>query len=157
MKQRRSHHIVLPLYWLALRSSLWLCLLPLFLRIYSLPMLLQCISARGKRKSERSWLDVNRSADVIGRVCQLRFFGLPPFPRACLRQSLVLYRALTGMEYPAVIHFGVQKRGTSLEGHSWVTLYGQPIGERVSVRAFATVYSYPPSPGAGSSQKLNSL
>jgi hypothetical protein len=147
---------VLPLYWLAIKSGGWLCVLPLLLRIYSLPVLLQRITGREKRKGDRLCLDVDRSAGVIGRVCQLRLFRLPFFPRDCLRQSLVLYNALTGMGYPAIIHFGVQKQRSALEGHSWVTLHGRPIGEQGSVRAFATVYSYPVST-AGNLQSVHSL
>jgi len=133
----------LPLYLLAVRSGLWLCVLPLLLRICSLPLLLQYNTVRTKRKGERRSLDMDRAVHVVERVCRLRFFRLPLFPRDCLRQSLVVHRTLTRMGYPAIIHFGVQRRGDEIEGHSWVSLHGKRVAEHSPSSAFAVVYSYP--------------
>ena len=128
---------------LAVRSGLWLCALSFALRILPLPALLHWITVRERPQTEPCWPHVDRSVDVVGRLCQLRIFRLRFFPRACLRQSLVLYRVLRRMGHPVVIHFGVLKEGLHLHGHSWVTLHGRPLGERGPVSAFATIYSFP--------------
>jgi hypothetical protein len=130
-------------YWLALTSALWLCALPLLLRKYPLPVLLERTTAAGSRTRTQGFADLDRTVGTLSRLCQLPFFHLPIFPRDCLRQSLVLYRALARRGYPAVIHFGVWKKGSVLEGHSWVTLDDKALGPGASPAAFTTVYSFP--------------
>ena len=130
-------------YWFALKCGFWLCRLPLLLRFYSLPGLLERITSPGTSVGSASSMEMDQAVNVVVRLCGLRFFRLPFFPRACLKQSLVLYRVLVRMGRPVRIHFGVQRRGSAIEGHSWVTLHGRPIAERVPPETFATVYSYP--------------
>ena len=87
-------------------------------------------------------MDLENTLAVVTTVCQFRLFRFPLFPRACLRQSLTMYRVLTAMGYPVMIHFGVRKQGAAFVGHSWVTLNGRPLAERGSPE-FTAVYSYP--------------
>jgi len=87
-------------------------------------------------------MDLDRTIRIVVSVSQLRMFRLRLFPRDCLRQSLLLYRTLRCMGHPAVIHFGVRKDGALL-GHSWVTLDGAALAERISLKTFTTVYSHP--------------
>ena len=129
--------------WLAARVFWSTCLLPLEMRSTSLPVLLQRMTARRGSPGIETSLTVERVSRVVGRICQNRLFRNGLFPRACVRQSLALYRTLTGLGYPAVIHFGVRKDGDSVTGHSWVTLDGQVIAERPSDGRFEPVYSYP--------------
>jgi len=136
-------HTRLSVYSLALTSTLWLCVLPLLLRKFSLPELLQRTTARGNQLNSENPSELDRTVRTLVRLCHLRFFQLSLFPRDCLRQSLVLYRALTRMGYPAAIHFGVRKESSVLEGHSWVTVHNKPLAERAPVTSFTTVYSYP--------------
>src|SRR5262245_11173682 len=136
-------HYKLSRYSLALTSTLWLCVLPLLLRKLSLPELLRRTTARGKELNVENPSELDRTVRTLVRLCHLRFFQLSLFPRDCLRQSLVLYRALTLMGYPAAIHFGVRKDNSVLEGHSWVTIHNRPLAERIPVTSFTTVYSYP--------------
>lgn len=82
---------------------------------------------------------------VVRRVCGLPLFSLPIFPRACLRQSLALYRELTGLGYATAIHFGVRREGATFIGHSWVTVNGVPIAEPCSLQPLSITYSYPAS------------
>jgi hypothetical protein len=127
--------------WLAVRVALWMCALPLWIRLSSLPALLGSLTARkpGKRNAA---LSLDEIVAVVARVCQWRLFRSRPFPRSCLRQSLALFRVLARMGYPVMIHFGVQTRGPALLGHSWVTLNGRRLAEPESPRPFTTVYSY---------------
>ena len=130
--------------WLVARVFCSTSLLPLQMRSTSLPALLQRMTTRpSPRRRAVTSLDVERVSRVVTQICQLRVFRSGLFPRACVRQSLGLYRALTGLGYPVVIHFGVRKEGETVTGHSWVTLGGQEIAERPSVGRFEPVYSYP--------------
>ena len=79
------------------------------MRWCSLPTLCRRASARRPVHSGR--LDLPRVVAIVRRVCRLPLFSLPFFPRACMRQSLALYRELTRMGYPAAIHFGVRREG----------------------------------------------
>jgi hypothetical protein len=133
-------------YWLVVRLVLWMCTLPVLLRVRSLPVLLKSFTADANWRSYASVLRLERTVELVERLCRARCFRPPLFPRACLRQSLILYRALTGMGYPAVVHFGVQRDGSSLlRGHSWVTLHGRTLAEPAEPFEFVEVYSYPRS------------
>jgi hypothetical protein len=132
----------LSAYWLAVKCALLLCILPLLVRLFSLPDLLKHITASRNSRSATS-VDIDLAVRVVTRLCQLRFFRQPFFPRDCLRQSLVLYRVLSRMGHPVMIHFGVKKQVSAFDGHSWVTLHGKPLGEHIPVGTFRTVYSYP--------------
>src|SRR5262245_61882766 len=134
---------ILVRYWFAWRLVLDLCGLPLRMRLVSLPTLLREMTASRAREASTRAPDLADAVSLIVTVCQLRVFRLRPFPRSCLRQSLTMYRALARMGYPVRIHFGVQKRGSALQGHSWVTLAGKPLAEPASPTAFTAVYSYP--------------
>ena len=130
--------------WLVARVFGSTCVLPLRMRSAPLPVLLQRLTAHPRAGGiGATSLNVERVARVVERICQIRVFRSRLFPRACVRQSFALYRALTGLGYPVVIHFGVRKNGEMVAGHSWVTLHGQVIAERPSVGRFEPVYSYP--------------
>jgi hypothetical protein len=129
---------------LIITSGLWLCMLPILLRRHALPELLRRTTERnyGRRPTT---INLDASMGALIRLCQCPFFRLPLFPKHCMRQSLVLYRAMIRMGYPVAIHFGVHKNETSFRGHSWITVNGRLLGEPGPVSHFTTVYSYPPS------------
>jgi hypothetical protein len=133
--------VLIRKYWLAARIAVWLIELPLLMRLVALPTLLRRMGPRAVPNGANAAWRPDDIASVATRVCGLRMFGTRPFPRPCLRRSLVLFRALTTMGFPATIHFGVRKHESVIEGHSWVSLYGRPLAERVSVDAFSCVYS----------------
>jgi len=127
--------------WLRVRVGLWLCGLPLRLRVYTLPSLLHRLTLT--RRARRPLLEMDDAVATVVRLCQARLFRLPLFPRPCLRQALALYYVLTHLGYPVVIHFGVRKEREELHGHSWVTCQGMPVAERTPTDLFTIVYSYP--------------
>ena len=129
--------------WFAGRLGVWLCVLPIFLRVYTLPAFLHRLTHVQRHPPSRNPLELDHVVRIAVRVCQLRLFRLSLFPRACLRQALALYHVLTRMGYPVEIHFGVHKDGEDLRGHSWVMLQGKPLAERTRTAVFTTVYSYP--------------
>jgi hypothetical protein len=154
--------VLLSECWFALCLVLWLCLLPVSLRLRPLPELLRHLS-RVRRPKGRSFLEIERAVRIVVTICRLRPFHLPLFPRTCLRQSLALYRVLTRRSHPVAIHFGIHRKGEDLQGHSWVTIQGKPVAERTRTEIFRIVYSYPPAPnrsfpeGLGQFQESESI
>jgi hypothetical protein len=76
-------------------------------------------------------------------VCRLWLFRGPRFPQLCLRQALALYDTLSRLGYPVTIQVGVAKVGGVLQGHSWMTIGGTPLGEPDPTRRFTVIYAYP--------------
>ncbi len=136
---RREHYLSKAA--LALNVLLWLLWLPFMLRIYTVPVLLKHLDRRKQRK-DQALINLNEAVGVIARVCSLKLFRSRIFPKLCLRQSLALYRTLTRMGYPVVIHFGALKDEKGLQGHSWVTVEGKPVADTARSGLFKTVYSH---------------
>lgn len=143
--------------WFALCLGIWLCLLPIFLRIRPLPELLQRFTQVRRRSNSRSPLEMDRAVTIVSRLCEMQLFGLPMFPKPCLRQSLALYRVLTHMGYPVEIHFGVRKQGKELAGHSWVTMQGHPVAEQSRTENFKPVYSYSSGLSRSTQHRVNEV
>jgi hypothetical protein len=131
--------------WLKVWVCLWLCGLPLRIRLYTLPTLLHRLTR--VHRARGSLFERDEAVAIVVRLCQAWLFRLPLFPLACLRQALTLTYVLTRMGYPVAIHFGVRKAGETLHGHSWVTVQGTPVAERTRIDLFTVVYSYPASAG----------
>ncbi|HEX5108073.1 MAG TPA: lasso peptide biosynthesis B2 protein [Vicinamibacterales bacterium] len=127
-------------YLCAIRVGWWMWWSAAMVRWCSLPGLCREASLHARLSTPR--LDPARVAAIVSRVSRLPLFSLPIFPRACMRQSLALYRELTRMGYPAAIHFGVHRAGAGLSGHSWVTLDGVPISESHSLEQLTITYSH---------------
>jgi hypothetical protein len=128
---------------LAVWVGVWLLVLPLRLRHYSLPGLLERCTAAARGRPSRSPQEMDHAVRMVVKICHLRCFRWSVFPRACLRQALAMYYVLTWLGVPVTIHFGVHKAGASLHGHSWVTVRGTPVAERTHPAVFHCVYSYP--------------
>jgi transglutaminase superfamily protein len=129
--------------WWAVRIGVWLCGLPVRLRLYSLPGLLQRLTEVRAPQTHHQPMELETMVALVIQLCHLRPFRRSFFPRACLRQALALYYVLTRMGYPVTIHFGVAKTREALDGHSWVTIQGQPVAERLQPEHWQIVYSYP--------------
>src|SRR5262245_23122537 len=134
--------VLLSEFWFALCVGVWLCLLPIFLRFRSLPMLLRCFTLVGKRSKTISRPDMDRAVQIVVQLCQMQLFYLPIFPQLCLRQALALYRVLSQMGYPVEIFFGVIKDEKGFHGHSWVTVEGKAVADTARSGIFKAVYSY---------------
>jgi Transglutaminase-like superfamily len=126
---------------LALDLVLWLFGLPLILRIHSIPTLLKRL-APGEKHKNKTPIELKDTVGIVTRICNLRVFRPPFFPKLCLRQSLSLYRTLSRMGYPVQIHFGVINDENGFQGHSWVTLEGKAVADTARNEIFKTVYSY---------------
>ena len=141
---RHALKIRLSQLWLALRVGLWISVLPLVLRTTSLRHVLQVLTPAARPTRTKNLLTMDQTVWTVVRVCRVRLFRLPLFPRSCLRQALALYYALA-QDHPVTIHFAVTKDGSALEGHSWVTLHGRPIADDLRSAGFKTIYRYPPA------------
>ena len=141
-KVGKEPDVPLSQYWLAARVGLFLCSLPLRVRRQPLPLLLERLASSGGLPVAGRALEPGRVAQIVRRVCRLGIFGLPVFPKLCLRQSLALFRFLSRMGHPVEIHFGVRKDGGVLGGHSWVVVHGRTLGEREPADEFRTIYSH---------------
>jgi Transglutaminase-like superfamily len=142
---------------LALSVALWLFRLPIIVRIYSIPGLLERLTRSARSDKKQTALELKEAVPIATRICHLRLFGARVFPRACLRQSLTLYRALTRMGYPVEIHLGVRKDGDDLLGHSWVTIEGKTVADGTQTYLFKAIYSYPSVSRHSSSRETSQL
>ena len=104
--------VPLSQYWLAARVGLFLCSLPLRVRRQALPILLERLASSARAIDRLPRLDPDGSRRSCGESAGSGVFGLPVFPKSCLRQSLALFRFLSRMGHPVEIHFGVRKDGT---------------------------------------------
>lgn len=138
--------------WLFAWSLLMVVVAATLLRITRLPALLRYLTRpaapiRAGYKSARP-LDA-RSVDQVRRYSHVIVAGLMRSRRPCLLRSLVLYRYCRKYGVPVSIHFGVRSGMGGLEGHSWVTRDGTPLGESdAAVRPYVVVYSFPVSTNA---------
>jgi hypothetical protein len=142
---RRSRVLRLWQLWWAVRVGIWFCGLPVRLRLYSLPGLLQRLTPARGRQQLCSSRELESLVAIVGQLGERRPFRGAVFPRACLRQALALYYVCTRLGHPVTIHFGVAKVGETLEGHSWVTIEGQVVADRTWTDLFQVVYAYPSS------------
>ena len=142
---------------LALSVALWLFRLPIVVRIYSIPGLLERLTRTARSHKRQTVLELKEAVPIVTRICHLRLFGARVFPRACLRQSLTLYRVLSRMGYPVEIRFGVRKDGDDLLGHSWVTIEGKTVADGTQTYLFKAVYSHPSVSRHSSSRETSQL
>ena len=138
---------------LATRVTGLLCLLPVLEKSHTLPALLARLAPVRPDAQIPAAFVMERAVRLVLRLCHRRPFRSALFPKACLRQSLALYHALTYLGFPVEFHLGVRKQGEQLIAHSWVTLCGKPVAEKTIPDVMRLVYSYPTK--ANSNQVIN--
>ena len=126
--------------WLALRTAVWLCVVPVLLRTNSVPGLLDRLRIAPSTPENANRLTTDCIVRVAARVSGLLLFRSWPFPRTCVRESLALAFALSRAGRPFEVHFGVRKEGQTLWGHSWITINSEH-NQREN-RVFSTIYTY---------------
>lgn len=65
-------------------------------------------------------------------------------PDTCLYRSLARYAVLRGAGHPARFVMGLDPKKRDIEGHAWVELHGEPVGETLEPGLTVT-FSYPAS------------
>jgi len=129
-----------------LRMSLTAVFLPLLTKMMSLPSLLALLDAGGgnDRRGDPAHL-----ATLPGKILAR---NIGPFKTNCYRRSMMLFRELRRRGWPATIVFGIRETKDVLDGHAWIELDGQALGEPEDPsKTFRVVYSYPVSRGEESS------
>jgi Transglutaminase-like superfamily len=139
--------------WVAIRVGVWRCGLPIRWRVHSLPRLLHHLTPAPGQAPRRVPLALDQAVRLVRRICRLRCFRGPLFPQACLRQALALYHLLSRLGYPVEIHVGVYQAGEALRGHSWVTVDGKSVAERIPPEALQTIYAFPAPASSGSPER----
>jgi transglutaminase superfamily protein len=148
-----EHGLRLSQLWWAVWVGVWLCGLPIRMRVHSLPGLLQRLTPAPRRAPRQDPLNMEQAVRLVRRMCRLRCVRGPLFPQACLRQALTLYHLLSRLSYPVAIHFGVYKVGEALCGQSWVTVDGQPVAERLPPEMLQDIYACPAASSYASQER----
>jgi len=135
----------------ALRLLVWSFLTILkaecLLRVIDLPTLLKKFGrglSSGATRREIPPHGSNGSLDRIRRYSNFIATALLRSRRPCLLRCLVLYRYCRRQGVPILIHFGVKQGEDGLQGHSWVSLHGEPLFETEEMlQTYTTVYAFP--------------
>ena len=110
---------------LVVQLAVWRLSLPLLKRVIKLSTLAELMSS-----SPAAPLDESQRRQRVGLV--QRFVargGRLLVSRNCLERSLLLYRLLSQADARPVLVLGARKDGSSVAGHAWVELDGDPIFE----------------------------
>lgn len=107
----------------------------------SLPAVLGALTPRVAREVP---LDVAEGAIT---AAERLFERLRVVPDTCLYRSLARYAVLRGAGHPArfVMGLDLDPKKRDLEGHAWVELHGEPVGETLEPGLTVT-FRYPASP-----------
>ena len=115
-------------------------LLPILLRLFSLPSIMRYLTPAKTEDNEVPW-KIDLIVKAVNKILGAGFFIYHP---TCLKKSLILYHFLKKAGMNVVIHFGVRKRDGALDGHSWITKKGKRIYDNLdTVDDFSITYSYP--------------
>lgn len=115
---------------LALRMAAFLTVLPVGMRLLSLPALLELLASSAGTCRATSSAESSAVVECHVKIVKVLFrINRWVFRTKCLRQSLVLFWSLRQAGIPVGIHFGVGRLDGSLEGHSWISLEGSPVAE----------------------------
>jgi len=135
----------------ALRLLAWSLLTILkaecLLRSTSLPALLRRFGRDPSSGATRREIPPYASGGSLERIRRYSNFiatALLRSRRPCLLRCLVLYRYCRKGDIPVSIHFGVRQGSNGLEGHSWVSLHGEPLFETEEMlQTYTMVYAFP--------------
>ncbi|OGL41328.1 MAG: hypothetical protein A2043_05115 [Candidatus Schekmanbacteria bacterium GWA2_38_9] len=137
--QKKGRNIF-PRITLLLKILLLTIVLPVMVKISSLPKLMKILTPQ-KKKDNFSEEEIDRIVDATTLVLYGRFSIFRP---TCLKRSLVLYYLLNKAGLKVVMNFGVKKNNDRLDGHGWLTLGGKPYLETYDPHdSFTVTYSYP--------------
>ncbi len=116
--------------------------LPLLQRLLSLPALIGLLDSRRPRPAAAT--DPAAAVRLVDGLLGVRLGPLRP---GCVRRSLLLFALLRRRGQPVTILYGLRPDTSRLEGHSWLELGGQAVGEVGDPRhTFRVTYAYPPAP-----------
>ncbi|HJP94419.1 MAG TPA: lasso peptide biosynthesis B2 protein [Pyrinomonadaceae bacterium] len=123
--------------WLLCRMALWVVVLSVTARCYSLPRALQIVARTKNRKGVTSQNDLARAIDLL---LSADVFIFRPI---CWKRAAVLHRYLSLNGIATRIIFGVRNETDGkVSGHAWLEANGLPILERTPPE-YVVTYSFP--------------
>lgn len=127
-------------YHLIARTGLLIIAIRVGLRTISLPRLLDLLDAKENRPTQ-----IRPTLEDIAYYVD-RWLDLFPYNKKgnCFPRALCLYRYARRHGVPVEFYCGVRKSGTSLDGHAWLVLSGEPFMEPTQQwKTFAVTFSFP--------------
>ena len=124
--------------WLLLRMLAWRAVLPVLKRRVRVATLARLMWREPDRQRGRT--DAGRIAELV----QWLYRG-PARGRGdtCLERSLLAYRYLSDAGVAPRLVVGISKPGSSVIGHAWVVVNGEPLFESAAdVDAYASFFSF---------------
>ena len=124
---------------------MFLTVLPLLLKLFSLKKLMEVLSSDSKENRD---VDADKILQLTNLILHRDVFI---YKNICLKRSLTLYYFLSRMGQSVNIYYGV-KRDTELnnedavlDGHSWIELNGEIFneGDKNAPEMYHITYSYP--------------
>ena len=126
---------------------LFLTLLPLLLKLFSIKKLMQLLSSDSKENRD---VDADKILRLTNLILHRDVFI---YKNICLKRSLTLYYFLSRMGQKVNIYYGVKKdaelnnedEDAVLDGHCWIKLNGQIFndGDKNAPKSYHITYSYP--------------
>lgn len=135
---------------LFIRIFLLITVLPLLIKTFSIPQLMQALTPRMNMPRNRPG-----SPDIEERIVGYTEYILSRnfwiYKNTCLKRSLTLYHFFRSMGTEVQICFGVRKKDTpdatgrqDIEGHAWLLNNGELFRERnAEAQTFRTTYCFP--------------
>jgi len=112
--------------------------LPLLTRSMSLPSMVAFLDTRS---SPPPGGDPRHVYDLAEKILAR---NIGPFRPGCYRRSLMLFRELRRRGWGVRIVFGIREEKGSLDGHAWIEIDGQALGEAGDpAEAFSIAFAYP--------------
>jgi hypothetical protein len=124
--------------WLLARMLAWRAVLPLLKRRVSLPTLARLMWRKPRARIRANHAD--RIPDLVRRVYRDSRDGHTDI---CIERSLLTYRFLSAAGANPQLVIGIRGRGSSMIGHAWVVVDGEPLFEpAASLVEYATFFSF---------------
>jgi hypothetical protein len=104
-----------------------------------LPEVLSALTPRAVRRAPRDLAeDAARASERLARRLRV-------VPDTCLYRALARYAVLRHAGHPARFVMGLDPAAAQIEGHAWVELDGEPVGETLAPGLKVT-FSFPSQP-----------
>lgn len=124
---------------------IFLTILPLLLKLFSLKKLMEVLSSDSKENRD---VDADKILKLTNLILHRDIFI---YKNICLKRSLTLYYFLSRMGQNVNIYCGVKKdtelnnEDQGLDGHSWIELNGEIFneGDKDAPETYHITYSYP--------------
>jgi hypothetical protein len=120
--------------------AVWVALLSWLVKVYSLPRVLQIVSAPLRSAPANSDPDQSELATAIDALLEINFLVFKP---VCWKRAAVLRRYLGKKGIDTRIIFGVRRSDLgAIDGHAWLEANGEPILE-AEFPNYVVTYVYP--------------